>query len=133
MSQENVEIVRRAILGWNDRGHESLIERLHPEVVFHPPRESMNPGPHRGPDGVREYFAWVDEIFQDQRVESVEVIEVDHDRLIAVVKYGGTTAQFDGRVETDWAWLITLSDRLATHIQTFTDKDQALEAAGLEE
>ena len=49
MSEENVEIVRRAILGWNDRGHESLIERLHPEVEFHPPRDSMNPGPFSAP------------------------------------------------------------------------------------
>jgi ketosteroid isomerase-like protein len=93
----------------------------------------MNPGPFRGPDGVREYFAWIDEIVQDQRVESVEVIEVDDDRVIAVVNMSGRTAQFDGRLETDWAWLITFSDRLATHIQTFTDKDQALEAVGLPE
>ena len=55
------------------------------------------------------------------------------DRLIAVVNMSGRTAQFDERLETNWAWLITLSDRLATHIQTFTNREQALEAAGLSE
>jgi uncharacterized protein len=133
MSEEHVELLRRAVLGWNDRGVESLIEPLHPEVEFHPPRESKNPGTYRGHDGVREYFARVGEIVQDQRVESVEVIEVGEDRLIAVVNGTGRTAQFDERIEANWAWLITVSDRLATHVQTFTDKDQALEAAGLRE
>ena len=96
--QENVEILRRAILGWNDRGAVSLIEHLHPEVDSHPPGESMNPGPFRGPDGVREYFAWIDRSPGDQRVESVEVIEVDDDRSIAVVNGSARTEQFDGRL-----------------------------------
>ena len=38
MSQENVEIVRRSILGWNDRGVDALIESLDSKVEF----------PHRG-------------------------------------------------------------------------------------
>jgi uncharacterized protein len=133
MLKENVEILRRAILGWNDRGVESLVEHLHPEVEFHPPRESMNPGTYRGHDGFREYFARVGEIVHDQRVESVEMIEVDDERLIAVVNGTGRTAQFEDAIEANWAWLITISDQLATHIQALTDKDQALEAAGLRE
>jgi hypothetical protein len=44
MSREHVEVVRRSILGWNERGVDALTEFLDAEVEFHPPKESMNPG-----------------------------------------------------------------------------------------
>jgi ketosteroid isomerase-like protein len=133
MPQENVELVRRSILGWNERGVDALVERLDPQVEFHPPAESMNPGVYLGPDRVRTYFDRLSEVMQEQRVESVDVIEVDDTRLIAVVKGFAKTSHFAGEVEMNWAWLITLRDGLATHVETFTDRAQALEAAGLRE
>jgi ketosteroid isomerase-like protein len=33
----------------------------------------------------------------------------------------------------NWAWLITVQDGMATHVVTFTDRAQALDAAGLSE
>jgi ketosteroid isomerase-like protein len=133
MSQENVEVVRRSVLGWNERGVDALTENLDPGVEWHPPRESMNPGIYRGPHGVRTYFDRLSEVMEEQRVESVDVIDVDDDRVIAVVKAFAKTSHFAGEVEMNWAWLMTLHDGLATHVETFTDKAQALEAAGLRE
>ena len=114
MAQENVEIVRRSILGWNDRGVDALIESLDSKVEFHPPKESMNPGIYRGPHGVRTYFDRLSEVMEEQRVESVDVIDVGDNRVIAVVKALAKTAHFAGEVEMNWAWLITVRDGLAT-------------------
>jgi ketosteroid isomerase-like protein len=131
MSQENVGLARRSILAWNERGVEALIENLDPEVEFHAPKESMNPGIYRGSDGVRDYFGRLAEIVEESRVESVEVIDVDQDQVIAVTHMFGKTANFDQEIEVNWAWLITWKDGKATHIRTFTDRAQALDAAGL--
>jgi ketosteroid isomerase-like protein len=133
MSEENVDLARRSILGWNERGVEALVENLAPEVEFHPPKESMNPGVYRGPNGVRTYFDRLSDVMEDQRVESVDVIEVDDTRVIAVVKGFATTSHFAGEVEMNWAWMITVRDGLATHVETFTDRAQARQAAGLSE
>ena len=133
MSQENVELARRGMLGWNERGVEALIANMDPEVEFHAPRESMNPGVYRGHDGVREYFSRVGEMFEELRVDGVDVIDVDDDRVIAVVRGIGRTLHFEGEVEIRWAWLITARDGKATHMVTFTDRGQALKAAGLAE
>jgi ketosteroid isomerase-like protein len=133
MSEENVELVRRIILGWNDRGFEAFVEHLDPAVEFHAPRESMNPGIYRGPDGVRSYFGRLSDVLEDQRVESVDVIDVDDKRVIAVVKGFAKTPHFESEVEMNWAWLITVENGLATRAETFTDRQQALEAAGLQE
>jgi ketosteroid isomerase-like protein len=129
MSEQNVELARRSILGWNDRGVDALLENLEPDVEFHPPKESMNPGVYRGPDGVRTYFNRLSEVLENQRIESVDVIDVDETRVIAVAKGFAKTPHFDGEVEMNWAWLITVQDGMATHVVTFTDRAQALDAA----
>ena len=90
----------------------------------------MEPGVYRGPDGVRTYFERTGEMFEEQRIESVDVIDVDDTRVIAVVKAFGTTPHFAGEVEMNWAWLIAVQDGMMTHVVTFTDRAQALEAAG---
>ena len=133
MSAENVELARRAILGWNEKGVEAFIEAMDPEVEFHAPRESMNPGVYRGHEGVRDYFGRLSEIVEEQRVESVDVIDVDDDRVVAVVHATGRTSHFEGTIEIHWAWVITATDGKATHLMTYIDKAQALKAVGLSE
>ena len=44
MSQENVEIAWRASNAWNEGGIEALLPYLDPEVEWHAPKESMEPG-----------------------------------------------------------------------------------------
>ena len=39
------------------------------------------------------------------------------------------TPDFDQEIEVNWAWLITVRNRKAVRVETFTDKAQALEAA----
>jgi ketosteroid isomerase-like protein len=131
MSEENVEIVRRSFLGFNDRGVEAFLENLAPDAEFHPPKESFEPGIYRGPDGVRTYWERIGETFKERRVESVDMIEVDDARVIAVVKGFVKTPHFEGEVEMNWAYLVTMHDGLITRAVGFTDRAQALEAAGL--
>ena len=126
-----MELVRRSILGWNEQGVEAFVEVLDPSVEFHPPVESMNPGVYRGHEGVRDYFGRLSEVVQDQRVESVDVIEVDEDRVIATVRAFARSAHFEEEVELRWSYLVVVQDGKATHVQTFVDRAAALEAAGL--
>jgi ketosteroid isomerase-like protein len=117
----------------DERGVEAFIEALDPNVEFHPPKESMNPGVYRGHEGVRDYFGRLSEVVEDQRVESVDVIDVDKDRVIATVRAFGRFAHFEQEVELRWSYLIAVQDGKAIHVRTFTDQRQALEAAGLSE
>jgi ketosteroid isomerase-like protein len=133
MSEENVEMVRSSILGWNDRGVDAFVENVAPDAEFHPPKESFEPGIYRGPDGVRTYWERTGETFKERRVESVDMIEVDDTRVIAVVKGFATTPHFATEVEMNWALLVTIENGLVTRTETFTDRQQALEAAGLSE
>jgi ketosteroid isomerase-like protein len=133
MSEENIERIRSSILGFNDRGVDAFVENVAPDAEFHPPKESFEPGIYRGPDGVRTYWERIGETFEERRVEAVDMIDVDDTRVIAVVKGFVKTPHFEGEVEMNWAWLYTMHDGLVTHVVGFTDRAQALEAAGVSE
>ena len=133
MSEENVELVRSSLLGWNDRGVAAFVENVAPDVEFRPPKESMEPGIYRGPDGMRTYFDRVGEMFEVQDVESVDMVDVDDTHVIAVLKVFVSTPHFAGEVEMNWAFVYTIENGLVTRAEGFTDKQQALEAAGLSE
>ena len=54
MSEENVELAWRASHAWNEGGIEAFLSCLDPEVEWHPPAESMEPGNYHGHAGVRD-------------------------------------------------------------------------------
>ena len=56
MSEENVEVARQGARAWNEGGVEAFLWYMDPEVMWHAPQESMEPGNYRGHAGVRDYF-----------------------------------------------------------------------------
>src|SRR5262249_34835699 len=98
------------------------------------PHESMETGVYRGHDGVRDYVGRLAEVFGQTRAEALEIIDVDDDRVIAVVRTTANSEHLTTEIFADWAWLSTAGpDKKAIRVQIFTDKHQALVAAGLEE
>ena len=131
MSQENVELAWQAVQAWNEGGAEAILPYLDPEVEWHPPRESMEPGT-RGHAGVRDYLGRLAEVFSGaQRAEPVDVIDVDAERVITVIRLIAQSEKFGTEIDAEWAWLIKGRDGKGIEVWTFTDRSQALEAAGL--
>jgi ketosteroid isomerase-like protein len=57
MSQENVELSKRAVDAWNRRDVEATIVLADPEAVWHPALEEIVEGrTYRGHAGMRQYF-----------------------------------------------------------------------------
>ena len=72
-------------------------EFLDAEVEFHAPEESdRTPGSITDLAG-RTYFDRLSEVMEEQRVESVDVIDVDNHRVIAVVKDSPTRRTSRGK------------------------------------
>jgi ketosteroid isomerase-like protein len=134
VSQENVELARQSALAWNDGGIDALLEYLDPDVEWHPAAESLEADIYRGHDGVRDYAGRIGEVFADIRIEPLEVIEVDEDRVIAVSRWVGGGTESEMEIDAKWAALISVGpNKKIVRFETFTDKAQALAAAGLRE
>ena len=89
---------------------------------------------YEGTDGIRRYFADIEDAGPDFRIELDGVEEVDSKRVIAFLRTSGT-----GRVSgipmapPPLTNVYGLIDGKIGHVRIFLDRQEALKAAGLEE
>jgi ketosteroid isomerase-like protein len=138
MSQENVEIVRRAYEVFNQRGAETVISSglWSPEVVFDPsPTGIPGLGVYRGYDEIRRFFEqdWF-AVFPLEGWE-LEVEElIDHgDQVVVISRQRGRGASSGVMAELELGNIFTLRDGEIVRFVIYRDRNKALEAAGLRE
>ena len=134
MSDENVEIVRRAVEEFNERGFDGVgdSDLVTDDFEFHEPPEQPAPRVARGREEVRKLGGEFDAAWEEHQSEPQEIRAVDADRVLLV-----SVEHFKGRdgieVEAPFAAIFTLRDGKLVRWQAFWDKQNALEAAGLSE
>jgi ketosteroid isomerase-like protein len=131
MSQENVEVVRRLIAALNDRDVDRYLSLCTREIELTTPTTPLD-GQTRGPEGVRKFFAAVEEGSTDFRVEVERMHPVDGDRVVVfgqlkVVTSGGVA------LEHPTTNVYELAAGKVCRVDVYHDRRQALEAVGLEE
>lgn len=122
------ELVRREFDRWNAGEREIDPQVVHHDVVIH---SQMTNATYHGHDGMRRYFAEIDDQFEDWDASIDEIRLAPGERLLAL-----GAIHFRGRasgVESDQpvAWLFTFAGDQVTEMRTIHDHAQALEAAGL--
>ncbi|HEX2128920.1 MAG TPA: nuclear transport factor 2 family protein [Solirubrobacterales bacterium] len=132
MSEENVEVVRRAVeefneLGWAGFGTSELITD---DFEFHEPPEQPAPRVARGRDEVQRLGQEFDSAWEQHESEPLEIRSVDADRVLLL-----TIERFRGRdgieLETPFAAVFTLREGKIARWHAYWNKQTALEAAGL--
>jgi ketosteroid isomerase-like protein len=136
MSQENVEVVRRAFEAatWTpEPDFETLAELAHPEHEMTTDYGAMGGGSFVGVEGFRKLLTEFDADWGQWRQEFDDVLDAGDQ---GVVVFGHIVAQGQSSgvpVEGHWAALVKLHDGQLTSTRFFADRDEALEAAGLSE
>src|SRR5262245_18556702 len=133
MSEENVEVVRRSLHVLNDQGIQAALKLWHPEVEFDFSGVFPDGGAGRGRDAFVEALSSYVGSFEQWRSEPTELIEVDPDRILAMVRDGGRMKGSDREIYNDFVHLWTIRDGLVVRWSGFSDRAAALEAAGLQE
>ena len=133
MSEENVEVIRRGYEAFERGDLDAVVADFAPDVEY--VAAGIIPGRtgiYRGPEGYKDFIAWLDEEFTDSHVQIDALIDAG-DSVVA-----GLTVSGQGRRSgipgsfTFWqVW--RLSNGKVVHGQGFVDKAEALEAAGLSE
>jgi ketosteroid isomerase-like protein len=136
MSQENVELFRRVTEAFNRGDLEGAIAIADPPPEFEfVPSGVLIPdlaSVQRGPEGFRRIAEVFWGEFDDPYIEIHELIDAG-DQLFASVTFRGRGKR--SGAETSWdVWAVwTVRDGSLVRFQGFTDRDAALEAAGLGE
>jgi len=125
MSPENVEIVRRGYEHLSKTG-EPLPEVFDEEVEF---AFAWMEG--RGVDALRRATAEWTGKFDHWRIEAREFIEAGPNQVVAIVRDRARLKGSEAEIDNEFAHLWTLRDGLAIRFEAFTERADALEAAGL--
>jgi ketosteroid isomerase-like protein len=133
MSEENVEIARRAYTALAEEGVEALLVFADPEFeVTTPPSLASEPDTYRGHDGVRRWFGAFSDGLEGVYFEGREFMAAGDQVLVDTVLHArGRTTGID--VEQHAFLLWTLREGLAVRVLIFTERGPALEVAGLSE
>jgi ketosteroid isomerase-like protein len=132
MSQENVEIYRRAVDATNRRDLDALLDDFDPEVEWHSALVGLGAEVYRGEAGVRELFRDADENFTGMVVEFAEVRDLG-DRILALGRLRVRGHESGAEAEAPFNQLVDFKNGKIVRLRSFLDRQEALQAAGLSE
>ena len=130
MSQENVELVRRALDVFN-RGEDAL-DLLDPEIVWTTTGLFVEPDIYRGHGDVRRYVEALRNEFEELHVEPDEPIAVG-EHVIVPARLTGRGRLSGAPIDATFTMLFSLREGKIVRIRNYWQKAEALEAAGLRE
>ena len=132
MSQENVEVYKRAVDATNRRDLDALLDEFDPDVEWHSALVGMGTEVYRGKQGIREMFRDADENFTGMVVEFPEVRDLG-DRVLALGRLRAHGHESRVQTEASFNQLADFKNGKMIRIRSFLDRQDALEAAGLSE
>jgi ketosteroid isomerase-like protein len=138
MSQENVELIRRAHealnrseLEWSEI-HRIASQLLHPDVEWHDQRELPGATVHHGVEGVERHLAAAREALDYDPADLLELIDVDP-LVVAVYRVHARGRSSGVRVERDACYVYSFRGPRIERVEIFGTKGEALEAVGRSE
>ena len=134
MSQENVQAAQAQYERWNARDVEAWIAGFHPDVEFVSSTTAAvyGQGKFHGREGMRDFAAQFDEVWDSFRCEPLEHISVG-DHVVTVLREIGCGRGSGVTVEEELAHIWTFRDGLAIRHENYPTREAALEAVGLSE
>jgi hypothetical protein len=133
MSQENVEIVRRGYDAYNRGDVDAAVSDFASDCEFVPTGALPGGrGVYHGPEGFKQFVAWVRDEFEDARFDVNDVVDAG-DRVLASFTIRGRGRQSGAATSWDLWHVWTIRDGAVVRGQAFTGETEALEAAGLRE
>jgi ketosteroid isomerase-like protein len=131
VSQENVEVVKRATDAWNAGNADALRDLYDPDVIVRALEGWPEPGPYVGRDAVMRQWKQQREAFNTDALEVIgDYIDVG-DRVVMRAIWRGVGAGPEADIEL--TALFTVRNGLILGTEFFWDHSEALKAVGLEE
>jgi ketosteroid isomerase-like protein len=133
MTASNVQIVRRAYDAFNHEGPEAMLAFLHTDIEWdESDLPARRPGVYNGHEGVIRLLQENAALWEDINVAIDEILEGEGGRVVAFIRATGKGKHTGVDVELASAQVWMLRDGKATRVRLYLDRQEALEAAGLQ-
>jgi ketosteroid isomerase-like protein len=131
MSEVNVETVRAIFAHTAGGDFSRWLDEVTDDFVFVTSRELPDAGTYRG-EGAKQWLtAWV-ESFEGHTIEATNFID-NGDKVVFAILQRGRPRDSQVAVEGRWWVVDTFRDGRIARVEVFTNRAEALEAAGLSE
>jgi ketosteroid isomerase-like protein len=131
VSQENIEIVRRADALTNAGDLDAALELSHPDLEWVIAKEHPDARTLVGRTAIAEYRREWQRLLPDVQADMDRYLDAG-DRVVAVGSVHGTGSGSGAGVRVPIAFVFTLRDGLIARVEEYLDPAEALEVAGLE-
>jgi ketosteroid isomerase-like protein len=135
MSQENLELVRRAwAAAWSKPPDWALLDALyHADHVFESDYGGVNNTGYRGASGFQEFLTDLDETWDEWRHELDDVIEAGAGAVVVRARLVARGRHSAVAVEQPYGAVVTIGEGKILRTQAFVAVQEALEAVELSE
>lgn len=133
MSKENVESLRQGLDAFNRRDRAAWLALCDPELENVPPRDWPESDPIRGREAVWDFYLEGNEPWEDSPFEYVEIIDAGNDKVVADLRREVRGKASGASVAWSYWQVGTIRNGKMLRLEWFTDRAEALEAAGLSE
>ena len=133
MSEENVELLRRAVDAYNRRDVDALNAELHPEIEWHPALPGLlasSAHAYRGHEGIAQMFDDFFEVLDEIHFEYWEVRDRG-DRVVAIGEIRTRGKASGAETVSPYANVAEVRDGKGVKITGYLDPEDALRAAGI--
>ena len=132
MSEENVELMRRATEAMTRGDAAAALEALDPEIEWHATVGGIDEGRiARGHEEVIRSFAEYFEVWERIELRADKFIDAGENGVVVFFHEIAKGRESGAVVETDTGTVNEIRDGKIVRVRSFMDRDQALEAAGL--
>ena len=128
MSEENVEIVRKSVEAYARGDLDTALTYADPDIAWNPVEEAAT----QGHDAIRANLERWETDFEDFEATPEEYIDAG-DQVLVTVHWSGRGRGSGLQVDIRTYQVITLRDGKTIRMDEFTERFEALEAAGLSE
>jgi ketosteroid isomerase-like protein len=136
MSQESMETIRRGMEAFNRKDTDTLTALSTDDLRIRPATQTAVEGEdvvYSGKSAWASYFAFIDEVWEDWRIDEAKIFDADYDQLAAMIRMVGTGAGSGARVERSFGLAFWLRGGRIRRLEGYERPGAALEAVGLSE
>ena len=120
-----MELVRRAYAAFANRDWEAMAELASPEFEMDLTDRVLNPATYQGADGMKQFFAEVDELWESMDMQVERFVERDDEvlaLLLVVITGRGSGLSLEDRIAQRW----TARDGKLVRMRVHADPQAAL-------
>jgi ketosteroid isomerase-like protein len=131
MSDEDVEVARRAFDSFNRRDLASAAEAFNPDAEWIPYLTALEEDAYRGREQIEAMWRDVLRNFPDFRIELMELVTARGDTLVFRVEFQGMGRASGADTRTTVFQVVSFRDGRVARVESFRDRRDALGAEGL--